>query len=182
MALHACEAVVFDMRDGVFEFPALSRKERVRPVASQVVQADKRYRISLLLDAYGELLTVKQRTFLKHYYEEDLSFGEIAKEYGVSRQAIFDSVKHGEETLNEFEKVLRLVETGWLRVTDSGLTPDRLADALAAIRDRLPGAENGAREQIARDLDVLVKVLRSETNEEKTPSESNESLQAEAVQ
>jgi predicted DNA-binding protein YlxM (UPF0122 family) len=129
-------------------------------VASQVVPADKRYRISLLLDAYGELLTVKQRTFLKHYYEEDLSFGEIAREYGVSRQAIFDSVKHGEESLEQFEKVMRLVETGWLRVTDSGLTPDRLADTLASIRDRLAAAGGDGQNEIRRELDALIAQLR----------------------
>ena len=44
-------------------------------MASQTVSAAKRYRISLLLDVYSELLTEKQRTFLRHYYEEDLSFG-----------------------------------------------------------------------------------------------------------
>jgi predicted DNA-binding protein YlxM (UPF0122 family) len=126
-------------------------------VASQVVSADKRYRISLLLDAYGELLTLKQRTFLRHYYEEDLSFGEIAREYGVSRQAIFDSVKHGEESLENFEKVMKLVDSGWLRVTDSGLTPEKLADDLISVRDRLKANGEGS---VVADLDTLISQLR----------------------
>jgi predicted DNA-binding protein YlxM (UPF0122 family) len=126
-------------------------------MASQVVSADKRYRVSLLLDAYGELLTVKQRTFLRHYYEEDLSFGEIAREYGVSRQAIFDSVKHGEESLENFEKVMKLVDSGWLRLTDSGLTPDRLAETLTVIRDRMSANGDAA---ILTDLDALIAQLR----------------------
>jgi predicted DNA-binding protein YlxM (UPF0122 family) len=126
-------------------------------MASQVVSADKRYRISLLLDAYGELLTVKQRTFLHHYYEEDLSFGEIAKEYGVSRQAIFDSVKHGEEALEGFEKVMRLVETGWLRVTDTGLTPEKLAESLVSMRERLNTNGDAI---VLTELDGLIAQLR----------------------
>lgn len=128
-------------------------------MASQTVPADKRYRISLLLDAYGELLTVKQRTFLKHYYEEDLSFGEIAREYGVSRQAIFDSVKHGEEALEGFEKVMRLVETGWMRLTDGGLTPDKLVESLESIRNRLSVIGNDQAD-VVRDLDLLIDQLQ----------------------
>lgn len=65
--------------------------------------------MSLLLDAYGELLTEKQRGFLHKYFEEDLSFGEIAVQFDISRQAIFDSVKHGESALDHYESVLHLV-------------------------------------------------------------------------
>lgn len=78
-------------------------------MSARVASAEKRYRISLLLDAYGELLTGKQQDFLRRYYEEDFSFGEIAQDYNVSRQAIFDSVKHGEAALEDYERVLGLV-------------------------------------------------------------------------
>lgn len=86
-------------------------------MASQIVSAEKRYRMSLLLDTYGELLTDKQRTFLHRYYEEDFSFGEIAREFDVSRQAIFDSVKHGEASLENYERVLGLVKTAGKKET-----------------------------------------------------------------
>lgn len=108
-------------------------------MASQVVPAAKRYRISLLLDAYGDMLTEKQRTFIRHYYEEDLSFGEIAREYNVSRQAIFDSVKHGEDALETFEKALNLVGGGWIDWNTTGLRPADLARTLGAIRHSLEG-------------------------------------------
>lgn len=77
-------------------------------MASQTVPVEKRIRMSLLIEIYGELLTEKQRTFLRRYYDEDYSFGEIAREFGVSRQAIFDSVKHGEATLENYESVLSM--------------------------------------------------------------------------
>ena len=80
-------------------------------MAAQVVSAEKRYRISLLLDVYGELLTEKQRTFLGRYYEQDFSFGELARECRISRQAIFDSVKHGEAALENYERVLGMVQS-----------------------------------------------------------------------
>ncbi|GEM_PF-484305 len=77
-------------------------------MAPQTISAEKRYRLSLLLDAYGELLTERQRSFLRRYFEGDLSLGEIAREHGVSRQAVFDAIKHGEAQLNRYESVLGL--------------------------------------------------------------------------
>ena len=79
-------------------------------MSSQIATAEKRYRMSLLLDRYGRLLTEKQRTFIQRHYEEDYSFGEIAGEFHVTRQAIFDAVKHGETSLERYEQVLGLVD------------------------------------------------------------------------
>lgn len=76
-----------------------------RPDAS----IDRMLRMSMLLDAYGNLLTEKQRQFMRLHYEQDLSFGEIANDYGVSRQAIHDSVKHAERILENLEQKLSLV-------------------------------------------------------------------------
>ena len=132
-------------------------------MASQTVPADKRYRISLLLDAYGELLTEKQRTFLRHYFEEDLSFGEIAKDYGVSRQAIFDSVKHGEESLENFERVLMLVKNGWARWVAAGRTSEMLIERLESVRARLTGEAYSA---AAAELDGLLAELRGEASDD----------------
>ncbi|NLP25747.1 MAG: hypothetical protein GX365_00140, partial [Clostridiales bacterium] len=38
----------------------------------------KEYRIAILMDTYGNLLTDKQRDFMELYYYEDLSLSEIA--------------------------------------------------------------------------------------------------------
>lgn len=133
-------------------------------MASQTVSAAKRYRISLLLDAYSELLTEKQRTFLRHYFEQDLSFGEIAREYGVSRQAIFDSVKHGEEALENFERVLKLVDNGWARWVAAGRTADALAERLEAVRGRVAeAAVMGGKDEALSDLNALIADLRGDS-------------------
>ncbi len=69
---------------------------------------DKNLAMSDLLDIYGELLTEKQRDMLELYYNDDLSLAEIAEHYGISRQGVHDSIKRGEESLNEYERVLGL--------------------------------------------------------------------------
>lgn len=135
-------------------------------MASQTVSAAKRYRISLLLDVYSELLTEKQRTFLRHYFEEDLSFGEIAKEYGVSRQAIFDSVKHGEESLETFERVLKLVDSGWARWIAAGRTAEGLAARLDASRARLANPDGFDKDSAFKELDGVIAELRGELAED----------------
>ena len=88
-------------------------------------------RMSMLLDAYGSLLTEKQRKFMKLHYEQDLSFGEIAGDFAVSRQAIHDSVRHAERSLENLEKKLKLVGQS------QGLDRHkRIADRLIDLKQR----------------------------------------------
>ena len=69
---------------------------------------NKDYKISLLLDFYGDLLTDKQRDAIEFYYDEDMSLAEIAEHAGISRQGVRDSIKHGEKVLLEMESKLGL--------------------------------------------------------------------------
>jgi len=66
--------------------------------------------MSLLFDFYGQLLTERQREFFSLYYDHDLSLGEIASQYGVSRQAVYDILRRSTHTLNELESKLELVK------------------------------------------------------------------------
>ena len=43
------------------------------------------YRMTMLFDFYGEILTDRQKEFFDLYYNEDLSLAEIAENYGISR-------------------------------------------------------------------------------------------------
>jgi predicted DNA-binding protein YlxM (UPF0122 family) len=63
----------------------------------------------LLCDFYGNLLTEKQQNFLKLHYEQDLSFGEIAMRFGVTRQAVCDSIRSSEIALERYESSLGLL-------------------------------------------------------------------------
>lgn len=70
---------------------------------------DKTNRINMLFDFYGRLLTEKQRTFLSYYFHEDFSLGEIAAEFEISRQAVYEHIKRAEVTLEELEQKLQLL-------------------------------------------------------------------------
>lgn len=69
----------------------------------------KNYKISLLLDFYGGMLTETQREMFEFYYNDDLSLSEIAENEGISRQGVRDSVKRAESQLIDMEKRLGLV-------------------------------------------------------------------------
>ena len=69
---------------------------------------EKTTRVNFLFDFYQSLLTDKQRRYMKLYYLDDLSLGEIAEEYGVSRQAVYDNVRRTEAMLEDYEKKLNL--------------------------------------------------------------------------
>ena len=68
----------------------------------------KTTRINFLFDFYQSLLTDKQRLYMNLYYLEDLSLGEIAEEYGVSRQAVYDNIRRTEAMLEDYEMKLNL--------------------------------------------------------------------------
>ena len=70
---------------------------------------EKIERMAWLFDFYGPLLTDKQRRIVELHYENDWSLGEIAAEFGVSRQAIYDILKRAEKALEHCEQRLGLV-------------------------------------------------------------------------
>lgn len=67
---------------------------------------EKDLNIGILNEIYGALLTQTQRESIKSYYDCDLSFGEIAENCGISRQAVRDSVEKGKASLLHYESVL----------------------------------------------------------------------------
>ena len=69
----------------------------------------KKVEAAMLLDAYGALLTERQRQGLSLFYEEDLSLSEIGEAFAISRQAVHDAIRHGEAQLHEYEAALHLV-------------------------------------------------------------------------
>jgi predicted DNA-binding protein YlxM (UPF0122 family) len=77
--------------------------------AMQDEMLDKTIRINMLFDFYQSLLTDKQQTFLRCYYHDDFSLGEIASEFDISRQAVFEHIKRAEHMLEEYEQKLQLL-------------------------------------------------------------------------
>ena len=70
---------------------------------------DKLGRKLLLFDVYGALLTEKQQQAISLTYNDDYSLGEIAAMQGVSRQAVFDAIRRGEELLENYDECLGLI-------------------------------------------------------------------------
>ncbi|MCZ8512454.1 putative DNA-binding protein [Paenibacillus filicis] len=69
----------------------------------------KTNRINLLFDFYEQLLTEKQQMFCKQYFHDDYSLGEIASEFQISRQAVYEHIKRAESVLEEYEAKLGLL-------------------------------------------------------------------------
>ena len=61
------------------------------------------YRMTMLFDFYGELLTERQKEFFDLYYNEDLSLSEIAENNGISRQGVRDIIVRAEAAMQGVE-------------------------------------------------------------------------------
>ncbi|WP_326716599.1 putative DNA-binding protein [Vagococcus jeotgali] len=72
------------------------------------MEIEKTNRMNSLFEFYSTLLTEKQMNYIELYYANDLSLGEIANEYDVSRQAVYDNIKRTEKLLETYEKKLHL--------------------------------------------------------------------------
>ena len=67
------------------------------------------YRMTMLFDFYGELLTERQKEFFDLYYNEDLSLAEIAEIAGISRQGVRDVIVRAEGVMQEVEDKTGLI-------------------------------------------------------------------------
>lgn len=68
------------------------------------------YRMAMLYDFYGDVLTDRQKEFYDLYYNEDLSLGEIAENYGITRQGVRDVIVRAEAALTELEDKTGLIK------------------------------------------------------------------------
>jgi len=107
----------------------------------------KTNRINLLFDFYERLLTEKQQTFMKHYFHDDYSLGEIAAEFHISRQAVYEHIKRAESVLEEYEAKLRLLDKHEQR--------HRLLQSVSGLADELPSAQAKALIELAAQLKAL---------------------------
>ncbi len=71
---------------------------------------EKNVKMSILCQIYGKLLTEKQFMLLDDYYNNDLSLSEIAENYDITRQAVRDNLKKGENKLFEYEEKLGIMK------------------------------------------------------------------------
>ncbi|PAD21075.1 putative DNA-binding protein [Terribacillus saccharophilus] len=101
---------------------------------------EKTTRMNYLFDFYQALLTPKQRSYMEMYYLEDLSLGEIAETFEVSRQAVYDNIRRTEAMIESYEKKLHLYDRFKERST--------LLDELEEIMDA--SLQSGAKDLIQK--------------------------------
>ena len=75
-----------------------------------MVIIEEKVKISILCQLYGKLLTEKQYEVLDDYYNNDLSLSEIAENLEITRQAVRDNIKTGENKLLEYEEKLGIMK------------------------------------------------------------------------
>ena len=79
------------------------------------MEIEKTNRMNALFEFYAALLTDKQMNYIELYYADDYSLAEIAEEFGVSRQAVYDNIKRTEKILEDYEMKLHMYSDYILR-------------------------------------------------------------------
>ena len=79
----------------------MNTQESTRPE-----RLEKSVEIGTLCAFYGGLLTQRQQEMLRLYYEEDFSLGEIAEQFGVSRQNVHELITRSVQKLRRYEAAL----------------------------------------------------------------------------
>jgi len=105
--------------------------------------------MNLLNDFYGQFLTERQKIFVDLYYAQNLSLGEIAEEFAVSRQAVHDTLKRAGQLLEEYEEKLGLV-------AKFKLEREKLAEA-GSLLDEF--AVTGEEDKVRRAREILKEIL-----------------------
>lgn len=70
---------------------------------------DENLKVVRLIDAYGQMLTERQRTMMTSYYFDNLTLSEIGENLGVSRQAVNDCITQSIKSLESYEEKIGLI-------------------------------------------------------------------------
>lgn len=117
------------------------------------------YRMTMLFDFYGDLLTDRQKEFYDLYYNDDLSLAEIAENYDITRQGVRDIIVRAERTLMDIEE-----KTGLIRRFHETREATASIRALCQELDELNCGKlrNEALDGLCRRLDQAVSQLERE--------------------
>ena len=93
------------------------------------------YRMALLYDFYGDMLTDRQKEFYDLYYNEDLSLAEIAENYGITRQGVRDVIVRAEAILAELEDKTGIIKR-FHKMQQQFLEVEEAVNAIAQRNDQ----------------------------------------------
>ena len=63
-----------------------------------------------LFETYENILTENQKEYFKNYYFFDMSLQEIAENFNISRNAVYDQIKRTVANLEYYEEKLHLLK------------------------------------------------------------------------
>ena len=106
------------------------------------------YRMTMLFDFYGDVLTDRQKEFYDLYYNEDLSLGEIAENYGITRQGVRDVIVRAEAVLTELEDKTGLIK----RFHTMHAQLEQLRDDAQRLTELAARQDNAELERLTRQI------------------------------
>ena len=112
---------------------------------------EKNVEISVLCQLYGKALTEKQYEVLNDYYNNDLSLSEIAENNNITRQAVRDIIKKGENKLYELEENISLMK----KVLEEEKIVSKIEEGLNEIKKL-----TSSNKEVAKKIDYIEKELR----------------------
>ena len=113
------------------------------------------YRMAMLYDFYGDLLTPRQKEFYDLYYNDDLSLSEIAENYDITRQGVRDIIVRAERALEDIEEKTGLIQRY-----------HRTRAALSSLRDLCQQIQELNEERFSdNDLDDLMQQMTTVIND-----------------
>lgn len=113
------------------------------------------YRMAMLYDFYGDLLTPRQKEFYDLYYNDDLSLSEIAENYDITRQGVRDIIVRAERALEDIEEKTGLIQRY-----------HRTRSALSSLRDLCQQIQELNEERFSdNDLDDLMQQMTTVIND-----------------
>lgn len=117
------------------------------------------YRMTMLYDFYGELLTERQQEFFDLYYNEDLSLAEIAENYGISRQGVRDVIVRAEGIMTEMEDKTGIIKRFHQMQKQLSAASESLDKIISINSDKYFDREL---DNLARDVKETIEQLKQE--------------------
>ena len=117
-----------------------------------------------LLDAYGGLLTGRQKDVCELYYMYDLSLTEIAEQKGISKQSVSDTLAKSRAPMDEYEAKLHFNELNLKYSLEISRKFTRIARAAEAFKRAHP--------EFSAEMDEILDLVR-EDGENEAPDEKD---------
>jgi len=128
------------------------RRQEVERLKSQA------YRMALLFDFYGDVLTERQKEFYDLYYNEDLSLSEIAENNGITRQGVRDVIVRAEAILSDLEDKTGLIRRFHAMRKQLQLVQEN-AQEILALNSKY---DDPALERLAQEIITIASTLQKE--------------------